>query len=556
VTAAYRDGDVDAPGAAMRAVTAAQMRAIDAAAVARDGEIALMRAAGEAIAELIDRYARGDGPVIAVAGSGNNGGDAYAALAAYAGPRRRIVYGDPAASGSAARRDARERALIAGVEERALIAGVEERALIAGVEESALNGGARERLLVGDSDVHASPPVDVLRGAALVLDGILGVNARLPLDARSAQLVAAIAECGAPVLALDVPTGIDPTTGAVGEHAVRATATIALGRPKLGCFLDPARDRTGELWCAPIGMRDEDANGVDDPRTDVLTPAEFAALLPERPAESDKRSAGAPLIVAGSTQFPGAAVLCAWGAARAGAGYVTVAAPEGAAAALRAHLIEQVVVTYDERDPERAVQTILGLTNRCNSIAIGPGLGLSDAFGTIVNGVIGESTLPVVADASALYHLAKRLPSYRDKPLVITPHASEFARISGKGTIAPGQRLARVRAFVDEHGIVTLLKGRTTLIADRAVTHLNPTGTSALATAGTGDVLTGVIATLLAQGLSPVDAARVGAYWHGAAGSTAQSYRPRGVIARDVAEHLGEASVMPAPRSGQSIRIF
>jgi hydroxyethylthiazole kinase-like uncharacterized protein yjeF len=495
------------------------MRAIDAAAVAREGEVALMRAAGEAIAELIEHYARGDGPVVAVAGNGNNGGDAYAALAAYGGPRRRIVYGDPSANGSAARRDARERALIAGVEERAL------------------NGGA-------------------LSGAALVLDGILGVNARLPLDARSAQLVAAIAESGAPVLALDVPTGIDPTTGTVGEHAVHATATIALGRPKLGCFLDPAHDFTGELWCAPIGMRDDDANGVGDPRAEVLAPAEFGALLPRRPDESDKRSAGAPLIVAGSTQFPGAAVLCAWGAARAGAGYVTVAAPEGAATALRAHLVEQVVVTYDEHDPERAVRTILDLTNRCNSIAIGPGLGLSDAFGAIVNGVIGATDLPVVADASALYHLTKRLPAYRDKPLVITPHAGEFARISGKGTIAPGQRLERLRAFVDEHGIVTLLKGRTTLIADRGATHVNPTGTSALATAGTGDVLTGVIATLLAQGLSPLDAARAGAYWHGAAGARAQSYRPRGVIARDVAEHLGEASLVAASLFGQSVRIF
>jgi hydroxyethylthiazole kinase-like uncharacterized protein yjeF len=504
----------------MRAVTAAQMRAIDAAAVARDGEVALMRAAGEAIAELIDHYARGDGPVIAIAGNGNNGGDAYAALAAYGGARRRIVYGDPPAGGSAARRDARERALIAGVEERAL------------------NG------------------IGVLHDASLILDGILGVNARLPLDAGSAALVAAIAASGAPVLALDVPTGIDPTTGAGGERVVRATATIALGRPKLGCFFGAGREAAGELWCAPIGMRDDGADGIDDPPTHVLTPDQFAALLPVRPDDSDKRSAGAPLIVAGSTQFPGAAVLCAWGAARAGAGYVTVAAPEGAAAGLRAHLVEQVVVTYDERDPDGAVRTILDLTNRCNSIAIGPGLGLSDAFGTIVNGVIGGTELPVVADASALYHLAKRLPDYREKPLVLTPHAGEFARISGKGTIAPGQRLARVRAFVDEHGIVTLLKGSTTLIAGRDATHVNPTGTSALATAGTGDVLTGAIATLLAQGLSPLDAARAGAYWHGAAGSAAQSCRPRGVIARDVAEHLGEASLVAASRFGQSVRIF
>ena len=505
----------------MRVVTAAEMRAIDAAAVARDGQIALMRAAGEAIASLIEHYARGAGPVVAVAGNGNNGGDAYAALASYDGHRERIIYGDPAVGGSAARRDSRERARVAGVVEKPF-----------------------------------APDAIVLSGAALVLDGVLGANARLPLDARSAELVDALNASGAPLLALDVPTGIDPTTGATDEHVVRAVATIALGHPKLGCFLEAGRDVTGDLWCAPIGMRDEDApNGENAAGTEVLTEAEFAALLPRRPDDADKRSSGAPLIVAGSTQFPGAAVLCAWGAARADAGYVTVAAPEGAAPALRLQLVEQVVVTYDERDPERAVRTILDLTNRCTSVAIGPGLGLSDEFGTIVNGVIGGTDLPVVADASALYHLAKRLPEYRDKPLVITPHAGEFARISGKGTIAPGERLARLRAFVDEHGITTLLKGRTTLIGGRGVTHLNPTGTNALATAGTGDVLTGVIATLLAQGLSPTDAARIGAYWHGRAGQVALARRHRGVVARDVDEALGQASVV-TPQTGPVIRIF
>jgi len=493
----------------MRAVTAAQMRAIDAAAVARAGEVALMQAAGEAIAMLIDRYARGSGPVIGIAGPGNNGGDAYAALAAYTGSRRRIVYGDPVARGSAARDDARRRARIAGVEERPF---------------------------------PVAP--DGLHGAALVLDGVLGANARLPLDGRSGALVDAMNAGGAPILALDVPTGIDPTSGAVDARAVTAVATIALGRPKLGCFLDPARDRAGTIWCAPIGMRDDDAGGIDEPHAEVLEPAAFAALLPRRPAESDKRSSGAPLVVAGSTQFPGAAILAAWGAARAGAGYVTVAAPEGAAAALRAQLVEQVVVSYDERDPARAVRAILDLTNRCSSIAIGPGLGLSEGFGEIVNGVLAGSALPAVADASALFHLAKQLGAYRDRALVLTPHAGEFARLSGKGTVAPSDRLARLRAFVDEHGIVTLLKGRTTLIASREVTHVNPTGSSALATAGTGDVLTGMIATLLAQGLSPLDAARAGAYWHGRAGAVALARRHRGVIARDVADALGEASLV------------
>jgi hydroxyethylthiazole kinase-like uncharacterized protein yjeF len=491
----------------MRAVTAAQMRAIDAAAVSREGEVTLMRAAGGAIAQLIDRYARGDGPVIAIAGDGNNGGDAYAALAAYDGSRPRILYGNLEVTGSEARSDARVRARIAGVEERPL-----------------------------------PPAPSALSAASLLLDGVLGANARLPLDARSGALAEAMNRSGVPVLALDVPTGVEPSTGEADARAVIATAAVALGRPKRGCFLDPGRGHVGELWCAPLGMRDEDAAGIDEPGVDVLDPDGFAALLPERAAESDKRASGAPLIVAGSSQFPGAAVLAAWGAARAGAGYVTVAAPEGAAPALRAHLIEQVVVTYDEREPAGAIRTILDLTGRCNAIGIGPGLGLSDAFGEIVRGVLDATSLPVVADASALYHLAKRLDQYRGKPLVITPHAGEFARISGKGTIAPGTRLSRLREFVDRFGVVTLLKGRTTLIGTPTITYGNPTGTNALATAGTGDVLTGIVATLLAQGLVPADAARAGSYWHGRAGSVAAERRHRGIVARDVADALGEAS--------------
>jgi ADP-dependent NAD(P)H-hydrate dehydratase / NAD(P)H-hydrate epimerase len=487
----------------MRAVTAAQMRAIDAAAVARDGEVELMRRAGAAIARVVPRY-RQDGPVIALAGNGNNGGDAFATLARLDG--RRIVYYDPGASWGAARMHAFQRARASGVELR------------------------RYPVVAAD-----------LREAGLLLDGLLGVNARLPLDAATAERVAAMNAAAVPILALDIATGCDPSTGALDETHVRAVANVALGRPKLGSFLDPGRDATGDLWCAQLGMHGEDANGIGLDAF-VLTADAFDGLRPKRASDAEKRSAGAPLIVAGSEQFPGAAVLCALGAARAGAGYVTVAAPAAAAQALRAHLIEQVVVTYDDTDPQGAIATILDLSNHCNALAIGPGLGLSDAMGEIVRGVMSATHLPIVADASALFHLAKHLPAYADKALILTPHAGEFARLSGKGTLEAQERLARLRAFVGEYGITTLLKGRTTLVADRTAVHLNATGTPALATAGTGDVLSGIIGTLLAQGLSPIDAGRAGAHWHGLAGMAAADVRPVGVVAGDVADALGRAA--------------
>jgi NAD(P)H-hydrate epimerase len=487
----------------MRAVTAAQMRAIDAAAVARDGEIALMRSAGAAIARVVPHY-RQDGPLVALTGSGNNGGDAFAALAKLDG--RRIAYYDPAVRESAARGDARKRARAAGVELRAYPVRRED-----------------------------------LADAGLLLDGLLGVNARLPLDAATAERVAAMNASGVPILALDIATGCDPTTGALDDPHVRAVATIALGRPKRGSFLDPGRSATGDPWCAPIGMRDDDAPHAGDD-TYVLTPGGFDALRPRRAGDDDKRSSGAPLVIAGSEQFPGAGVLCALGAARSGAGYVTVAAPAAAAAALRAHLVEQVVVTYDDTDPGAAIATILDLCNHCGSIAIGPGLALTDAMGEIVRGVIAATTLPVVADASALFHLTKHLSEVAHQRLILTPHAGEFARISGKGTVEPEHRLDRLRDFVATYGITTLLKGPVTLIADRTAVHLNPTGTPALATAGTGDVLTGIIATLLAQGLSPLDAGRAGAYWHGRAAVAAAELRRVGVMASDVAAMLGVAA--------------
>ena len=160
----------------------------------------------------------------------------------------------------------------------------------------------------------------------------------------------------------------------------------------------------------------------------------------------------------------------------------------------------------------------------------------------------------MVLDASALFHLAKHLEILRDKACVLTPHAGEFARLSGEGTIDPGTRLARLRSFVRRTGVVTLLKGNTTLVDDGTTTHLNVTGTNALATAGTGDVLTGTIATLLARGLSPVDAARAGAYWHGLAGRVAARTRPVGVVAGDVVDALAAAYPRRVARTDMSVR--
>jgi ADP-dependent NAD(P)H-hydrate dehydratase / NAD(P)H-hydrate epimerase len=492
-------------------LTPEQMRAVDAQAVASVGDDALMSDAGLRIAERLRAMLRPGGRVVAFAGPGNNGGDAFAALAMLEGQYERRVYVADADVGSNARREAARRARASGVEIRPLP--------------------------LDDSEIARA-----LRGA-IGVDGLFGTGSRLPIAAPYAAIARALDARALPVLAIDIPSGIDALTGAASDDAVRATVTVTIGAAKPGLFLEPAREFVGECWYAPIGI--DPALLAAQPRTfAALDDDAFVRLLPKRPPDGDKRTSGAPLIVAGSAQFPGAAVLCARGAARAGAGYVTVATSANVAPILRTHLIEQVVVDLStDAPPEQVIDDLIDISRHNSSVAIGPGLGLDDRTGAIVTGFLERNELPVVVDASALFHLSKRLEILRGKKAVVTPHAGEFARLSGKGTIAPGQRVERLREFVSRTGIATLLKCSDTLIYDGSTMHINATGTSALATAGTGDVLSGIIATLASQGLPICEAAQAGAYWHGLAGRHAASIRPVGVVASDVVDALAAAVI-------------
>lgn len=500
-------------------LTPEQMRAADAAAIAAVGETVLMRNAGMRIAERLRAMARPGARIVAFAGPGNNGGDAFAALAELAGEYDCTVAAEPGANESVARAAAHARATAAGVREVPLPASEPEA-----------------RALLSDS---------------IGVDGLFGTGARLPLRDAYRHLTRALDARVRPVLAIDLPSGIDALTGAVTEDAVRAGVTVTLAAAKPGLLLEPAREYVGQLWCARIGI--DDAILAAQPRTfGALDADEFHKLLPQRAPDTEKYTAGAPLLIAGSPQFPGAAVLCARGAARAGAGYVTVATPSSTANLLRAHLIEQVIVGLaDHASPETVAEELVDVSKRNGAVAIGPGLGLDTRTAEIFALFLQANKLPIIVDASGLFHLSKRLELLRGKPSLVTPHAGEFARLSGRGTIAPGTRVERIREFVNRTGVTTLLKGTDTLIYDGTTVHINTTGTNALATAGSGDVLTGIIATLMSQGLAPVDAARVGAYWHGLAGRYASQRRPVGVIASDVADALGDA--LPATNEGATL---
>jgi ADP-dependent NAD(P)H-hydrate dehydratase / NAD(P)H-hydrate epimerase len=495
-------------------LTPEQMRAADAAAIVRDGEDALMCSAGLRIAQRLRAIAGPQTPMVAFAGPGNNGGDAFAALAELAPAYECTIAADSVERRSKARAAAEARAAAAGV-----------------------------RVVPLPADEHQAR---ALLEGAIGVDGLFGTGARLPLPEAYRHLARVLDARERSVLAIDIPSGIDALTGAVSDDAVRATVTVTLAAVKPGLLLEPAREYVGELWVGRIGI--DDATLAAQPREfAALDDEEFLRLLPRRGGDAEKRSAGAPLVIAGSAQFPGAAVLCARGAARAGAGYVTVATPSSAATIIRTHLIEQVAVELDDNaNPDAIVEELVEISKHNGAVAIGPGLGLDERTGEIFGKFLEANRLPIVIDASGLFHLSKRLELLRGKPCLVTPHAGEFARLSGRGTIAPGTRVARIREFVDRTGVTTLLKGPDTLIYDGKTVHINPTGTNALATAGTGDVLTGIIATLLSQGLSPVDAARAGAYWHGLAGQRAAAKRRVGVIAGDVIEALGDS--LPARR--------
>ncbi|HUY11160.1 MAG TPA: NAD(P)H-hydrate dehydratase, partial [Candidatus Dormibacteraeota bacterium] len=437
---------------------------------------------------------------------GNNGGDAFAALASLGKHCERVVIAIPTHAISAARADAQARASAAGV-----------------------------RTVAWGDDACAT----LLARAELFLDGLYGSGARLPLDENTSNAIAAMQRAGAPVLAIDLPTGVEARDGSVPGNAVRAGITVALGALTPGHLLDPAREYVGRIVLADIGFP-PDLLAAAPYRFATLDDDSFRALAPQRDARADKRGSGSVLVVAGSEQFPGAAILCARAAMRAGAGYVTLAAPKAAVATLRAHLVEEVVVELPA-DSSAALDLLLDIERRNSALAIGPGLGLDAATGELVTALLSRTSLPAVVDASALFHLAKRLEPLRGRPVLLTPHAGEFARLSGEGTVAQGARATRLRSFVERTGVTTLLKGRDTLVDDGTLTYVNPSGTNALATAGSGDVLTGIVAALLARGCSPHLAGALGAFWHGRAGQLALERRHIGVIASDIFDALGGA---------------
>jgi NAD(P)H-hydrate epimerase len=360
---------------------------------------------------------------------------------------------------------------------------------------------------------------ELLDGADLVVDALLGTGFSGAVREREADLIRRINASGTAVVAVDITSGVDGSTGEVTGEAVRADLTICAHAAKAGCLISPGREHAGEVAIVEIGI---------PPAADVessLAWTDRASLRGHIPRTEDpahKYSAGALLVVAGTRAMTGAPVMVVGGAQRTGCGIVLLATAEGAAPAVDLQLTEAIVYGIPESDgvmAAGALEEILEHAGRATAVVLGPGMGTGEEGRRLVAGILENVEAPVLLDADAISNVAgSDAVLGREAPTVLTPHAGELGRLLGTGAgDVSARRLQWARRAAEENGCCVLLKGSDTLVVEGKRAAVNSTGGVALATAGTGDVLSGVIGALLARGMEPYDAARAGAWAHGRA---------------------------------------
>jgi len=367
-----------------------------------------------------------------------------------------------------------------------------------------------------------------LDGADVIVDALFGTGFHDEPRPETAALIERINATGTPVVAVDIPSGVDGSTGEVATVAVEATLTVTFHGRKVGLVVAPGRFHAGRVVVADIGLEARPTRAARATET-------LLREVPRRAPHDSKFTAGRVVVVGGSPGMTGAVCLAAEAALRADAGYVTVAVPRAVLPVVEVRLLEPVKLPYDT---ETAVETILAAESRADAMAIGPGLGRDAAVQSLVREVLERSPLPVVVDADALFGLE---PVTRQAATVLTPHSGELARLLGETPAdVDAHRLSAARRAAERFSAVVLLKGADTIVVgpagDPVVCDLAP---PSLATAGSGDVLTGVIVSFLAKGLAAEVAAAAGAVAHGIAASLAPAQA--GLIASDVVAALPQA---------------
>jgi hydroxyethylthiazole kinase-like uncharacterized protein yjeF len=429
---------------------------------------------------------------------------AAAGLAVHAGRLLDPVYGARVALLVGAGNNGGD-ALYAGA--RLAARGARVTAVLLSPDRAHAEGLAALRRAGGRAGAAAGPAVAVVRGADLVLDGIVGIGGSGGLRPAAAELAEAAGAAGVRV-AVDLPSGVDADTGAVPGAAFSADLTVTFGCLKPGLLVGAGADRAGEVRLVDIGL----GPYLPPATVRVLERADVAALLPRPGADSDKYTRGVVGVVAGSARYTGAAVLSAGAAVRGGAGMVRYVG--SATDAVRARWPEVVIAAGP---PSGA--------GRVQAWVAGPGLGTDGAAAALLADVLA-SDVPVLVDADGITLLAGRPDVLRQRsaPTVLTPHDREFARVAGP--VGP-DRIGAARRAAADLGAVVLLKGNRTVVAGPDGTaYVNPTGTAWLATAGSGDVLSGLGGALLAGGVEPAAAVAAAAYLHGVAGRLAAGDAP------------------------------
>jgi len=516
--------------------TVAEVRTAETALMAQVPDGALMQRAAAGLAAIcasvLERVYGAQ--VVVLAGSGDNGGDALYAGARLAGRGARVI---AVAAGSRLHEAATAALLTCGG--RVIAASSEPAGSNAspsrspGPSDGADRGrragtGPGNGATAGELDSGISGEArSAIATADVVIDGLTGIGGHGGLRepaATLARLTENARRDGALVIAVDLPSGIDADTGEVIGTAIRADITVTFGTIKPGLLIDPGAECAGPVELIDIGL----GPYLPAPAVTALQAADVAAMLPHPSAESDKYRRGVLGLVAGSEQYTGAAVLSAGGAIKGGAGMVRLISAAPAIGVARQHWPEAVLTTYDPDRPGEAIDR----AGRVQAWTIGPGIGTGDTAHALLAAVLA-SDVPVLIDADGLTVLAAHrdlLP--RHGPTLITPHAGELARLlKADRSDIEARRLHYAKAAAAELGITVLLKGSTTVIAEPDTSRpvrVNSTGSSWLATAGSGDVLSGLAGSLLAQGLAPPDAAAVAAYLHGLAARLAARDAPIG----------------------------
>ena len=503
----------------MRVVYPDEMKALDGAAI--EGGIPsldLMERAGRSLAEQArDILSLCTGRKIAViAAKGNNGGDGLVA-ARYLeswGAELKVH-------------------LIGGEEELTPDSSENHRRFIdAGGEVVKADAALLQREL---------PAVD------LIIDALFGVGFRGRAEGIYGEVISAMNGSGVPIIAVDIPSGVEADTGAVLGPAVEARRTVTFAWPKTGLYLFPGAEKVGELVVADIGIPEELVDGIVESDIHTIESRHIAAMLPHRSPHAHKGMCGRVLVVAGSVGLTGAAALCSCSDLRSGAGVVTLGIPASLNPIMEVKLTEVMTLLLPE-DREGtlgggAVDKVLEAMESHDALALGPGLGMAPATRDVVTGLLERVEKPVVLDADGINAAAIEPWSLtdRDHPTVITPHPGELGRLLGKeAREIQAARLDSALEAARRMGCVTVLKGANTLVAaaDGKV-YFNPLILPGLATAGSGDVLTGCTAVLCAQGLGPLQAALCGVFIHGKAAELASHLvGPVGMVAGDVISNL------------------